>query len=51
MASRAIGSGVEVFAAAENLLNEKYATAATPIFQLGLPITARFGLRSQFPRR
>ncbi len=51
MASRAVGSGVELFAAAENLLNEKYATAATPIFQLGLPITARFGLRFQFPRR
>jgi outer membrane receptor protein involved in Fe transport len=51
MASRAVGSGVEIFAAAENLLNEKYATEATPILQLGLPITARFGLRFEFPRR
>jgi outer membrane receptor protein involved in Fe transport len=51
MASRGLGSGVELFAAVENLLNEKYATAATPVPQLGLPIAARFGLRFQFPRR
>jgi outer membrane receptor protein involved in Fe transport len=51
MASRNIGAGVEIFAAAENLLNEQYATAATPVIQLGLPISARFGFRFQFPRR
>lgn len=50
-ASREIGRGVSLFAAAENLLNEKYATAATPIPQLGLPITARFGFRYDWPRR
>ena len=50
MASHSIGAGVELFAAAENLLNEKYATAATPVEQLGLPITARFGFRFQFPK-
>jgi outer membrane receptor protein involved in Fe transport len=51
MVSREIGAGIELFAAAENLLNEKYATSATPVPQLGLPITARFGLRFRFPWR
>jgi outer membrane receptor protein involved in Fe transport len=51
MAWRSIGQGIELFTAAENLFNVKYDTAATPIPQLGLPITARFGLRFQFPRR
>jgi outer membrane receptor protein involved in Fe transport len=51
MASRFIGAGLEVFGAAENLFNEKYATAATPVPQLGLPIAARIGLRYQFPKR
>ena len=47
----AVGAGVELFAAAENLFNEQYATAATPVPQLGLPIAARIGLRYQFPKR
>jgi outer membrane receptor protein involved in Fe transport len=51
MASRSIGAGLEVFGAAENLFNEEYATAATPVPQLGLPIAARIGLRYQFPKR
>ncbi|MFY9804959.1 MAG: TonB-dependent receptor [Candidatus Acidiferrales bacterium] len=51
MASRSIGAGLELFGAAENLFDEKYATAATPIPQLGLPIAARVGLRYQFPKR
>jgi outer membrane receptor protein involved in Fe transport len=51
MASRSIGAGLEVFGAAENLFNEKYTTAATPVPQLGLPIAARIGLRYQFPKR
>ena len=51
MAWRSIGKGVDLFTAAENLFNVKYATAATPVTQLGLPITARFGLRFQFPQR
>jgi outer membrane receptor protein involved in Fe transport len=51
MAWRSIGHGVELFTAAENLFNVKYATAATPVTQLGLPITARFGLRFEWPRR
>lgn len=51
MAWRSIGAGVELFTAAENLFNVKYATAATPVTQLGLPITARFGLRYELSRR
>jgi outer membrane receptor protein involved in Fe transport len=51
MASRSIAAGLEVFGAAENVFNEKYATAATPVPQLGLPIAARIGLRYQFPKR
>ena len=51
MASRTVGHGVELFSAIENLLNAKYATAATPVLQLGLPITARFGFRFDFPSR
>jgi outer membrane receptor protein involved in Fe transport len=51
MAWRSIGYGVELFTAAENLFNVKYATGATPVTQLGLPITARFGLRFAWPRR
>jgi outer membrane receptor protein involved in Fe transport len=51
MAARSVGKGVEFFAAVENLFNEHYATAATPVPELGLPIAARFGMRFQFPNR
>ncbi len=49
--SRAVGAGVQLFGAVENLLNESYATAATPVTQVGLPIAARFGFRFEFPNR
>jgi outer membrane receptor protein involved in Fe transport len=51
IASRSIGHGVELFGAAENLFDVKYAAAATPVTQLGLPIAARVGLRFEFPKR
>jgi outer membrane receptor protein involved in Fe transport len=51
MASREVGGGLEAFAAVENLFNQQYATAATPIEQLGLPIAARVGFRFQIPSR
>ena len=51
MAWRGIGRGVELFVAAENLLNAQYYTAATPVPQLGLPIAVRAGVRLQLPRR
>jgi len=51
MVSRGVGAGVEIYAAAENLLNATYYTAATPVMQLGLPIAARVGVRVEFPKR
>lgn len=44
-ASRRISRGVEVFAAAENLLNERYEIGRTPVRTVGPPVLARFGLR------
>lgn len=51
MVSRQVGAGFEVYAAAENLLNATYYTAATPVYQLGLPIVGRVGVRLEFPKR
>lgn len=54
MASRKLTHGVEIFAAVENLLNEQYvSTAATSLSppQIGLPITARFGMRFDLPSK
>ena len=48
---RSLGHGVEFFAAAENLFNQRYTTALTPVRNLGPPILARIGLRYQFPNR
>jgi outer membrane receptor protein involved in Fe transport len=55
---REIGHGVQFYAAAENLLNQRYATALSPpqtaggqpLQTLGPPILARIGLRFEFPR-
>ena len=44
-ASRRLGKGVEVFAAAENLFDQKYAVGRTPVRTLGAPLLARFGVR------
>ena len=52
---RSLGHGVEVFAAAENMFNQRYYSALTtvpnlpPVPSLGAPILARVGLRYQFP--
>jgi outer membrane receptor protein involved in Fe transport len=51
IASRNIRWGVEMFGAVENLFDVKYATAATPVPQLGLPIAGRVGFRYNFPKR
>jgi outer membrane receptor protein involved in Fe transport len=55
MAYRTLAGGLEVFASAENLFNERYTTgfaSTTPLVpQLGLPIVARFGVRYDFPKR
>jgi outer membrane receptor protein involved in Fe transport len=50
MAWRDIGRGAELFVAGENFFNTRYSTAATPIPQLGLPITIRVGLRLNLGR-
>ena len=53
---RQLQGGIVVYAAAENLLNQRYAVAQAPatsvtpsITTLGPPILARVGLRYQFP--
>jgi outer membrane receptor protein involved in Fe transport len=46
---RGVGRGTEVFAAIENVLNDKYLFAVQGVPELGLPIAARFGFRYQFP--
>ncbi len=54
---RSLGHGVEVFAAAENMFNQRYYTALTVVPNhplvpsLGAPLLARIGLRYQFPTR
>lgn len=51
MASRSIGGGVQIFAAAENLLDRGYLFSLSGGPELGLPITARFGVRFNLPER
>jgi outer membrane receptor protein involved in Fe transport len=51
MASRSIGRGVQLYFAAENLLDRGYLFSLNGGPELGLPITARFGLRFDFPER
>lgn len=51
MVSRSITHGAEIFVAGENLFNAQYFTAATPVPQLGLPITVRAGVRFDWSRR
>jgi outer membrane receptor protein involved in Fe transport len=54
---RSLGRGVEVFAAAENLFDQRYYTALNvvpnhpTVPDLGPPILARIGVRYQFPNR
>jgi len=48
---RNLGHGLEVFGAAENLFNQRYNVALTPVPNLGPPILARIGLRYQFPNQ
>ena len=51
---RKVSRNLEVFAAAENLLDERYKVANTPVsggslFNIGPPILYRVGLRLNFP--
>jgi outer membrane receptor protein involved in Fe transport len=49
--SRHLNHNVELFAAAENLLNRRYMIGRTPVATLGQPILGRFGLRLTFAQR
>lgn len=51
LAARSVARGVELFAAVENLLNQRYKVGLTPIPTLGPPLQARFGLRLRFLAR
>jgi outer membrane receptor protein involved in Fe transport len=50
-AARSLSHGIEVFAAAENLLDQSYNIALTPTPNLGPPILVRVGLRFEHPAR
>jgi outer membrane receptor protein involved in Fe transport len=47
LAARAITRRVSIFAAAENLFNQRYETGRTPVLTLGPPLLVRAGLRLQ----
>ena len=51
MASHSVRPGVELFVAAENLLNQRYDVARTPVLTIGPPILARAGLKLRFGAR
>ena len=46
---RNLSRHLELFAAAENVLDQRYQVARTPIVNLGPPILYRAGLRLNFP--
>jgi outer membrane receptor protein involved in Fe transport len=49
--SRQVMSGVELFAAAENLFNQRYDIGRTPVRTIGPPLLARFGVRLRLGSR
>lgn len=58
LVARTLGHGIEVYGAAENAFNQRYATALSapqtaggqPLQTLGPPILARVGVRFDFPK-
>jgi outer membrane receptor protein involved in Fe transport len=48
---RRVGEHLELFVAAENVLNQRYETARTPNVNLGPPALVRIGLRMNYPVR
>lgn len=50
-ASRKVRNGIEVFAAAENLLGQRYDVGRTPVRTLGPPLLLRGGIRFRFGAR
>ena len=51
MLSRSLRPGLEIFAAAENLFNQRYDVGRTPVLTVGPPILARAGVRLQFGKK
>jgi len=51
LVSHPLGHRTEIFAAAENLFNDRYTTAATPVQTLSSPLLARLGLRVRLGSR
>ena len=49
--SRGLNPWVEVFAAGENLFNQRYTVGRTPVETLGPPLLARVGIRITLPAR
>lgn len=49
MVSQAVGRGVRVFAAVEDLFDDEYLTGRTPLPTVGLPRTFRVGVRWRSP--
>jgi outer membrane receptor protein involved in Fe transport len=48
LASRRLAPSIELFAAAENLLNQRYSTGRTPVRTVAPPASVRVGLRVRF---
>jgi outer membrane receptor protein involved in Fe transport len=48
---RALTRHLELFGAVENLFNQRYQVARTPVINLGLPILFRVGVRLNYPQR
>ena len=51
MVAHLIRPGIEIFAAAENFLNQRYDVGRTPVLTVGPPVLARVGLKVQFGAR
>lgn len=51
LVSKQLARGVEAFAAAENLFNERYQVGRTPVTTLGPPLSIRLGLRIRLGAR
>jgi outer membrane receptor protein involved in Fe transport len=49
--SRQVAGGVELFAAAENLFNQRYDIGRTPVRTIGPPLLARVGVRLRLGSR
>ncbi|HKG20712.1 MAG TPA: TonB-dependent receptor, partial [Blastocatellia bacterium] len=45
LASRPVAGGVELFAAFENIFNDRYSIGRTPVRTVGPPLLARVGVR------